>query len=462
MLALDAVLLVVAVPLSVALHRQLRLLLPLVRDPPPNLDQLAVLPLVIVPALVACSAALGLHRIFETRWSRIDLLWGLAKLHVAGFAFITVLLFSTQTVLNRSLTVLYLGCSFLLLLAARSLLGRWARFQYATGQGRQRILIVGAPKEELRRFVERARAVPLPPHIVGILAPEHDSTDQDWSPQILGAPEKLDHVLHTEAVDQVLFFPPWNRPTEVAALVAHCETLGIPASFLLELPRPASAEPRLISQMEVPFVSFDVAPKPPGQLAFKHFLDVAVAALLLFVLAPVLACAALGILVTMGRPIFFVQERAGLFGRRFRMLKFRTMRVGAEQERGQLLSQNEMDGPVFKMSRDPRITPLGRFLRRTSIDELPQLIHVLTGTMSLVGPRPLPVQEQSSMRGWHRRRLSMKPGLTGLWQVNGRSDVEFERWMKLDLDYVDRWSLGLDLEVLLKTVPTVISGRGAR
>jgi lipopolysaccharide/colanic/teichoic acid biosynthesis glycosyltransferase len=134
----------------------------------------------------------------------------------------------------------------------------------------------------------------------------------------------------------------------------------------------------------------------------------------------------------------------------------------AEKQRGALESANEMTGPVFKIARDPRVTRLGRFLRRTSIDELPQLFNVLAGSMSIVGPRPLPVKEQQEIRGWHRRRLMMKPGLTCLWQISGRNQIGFDDWMKLDLRYIDEWSLTLDLVIVLKTVPAVLLGRGAR
>jgi lipopolysaccharide/colanic/teichoic acid biosynthesis glycosyltransferase len=165
--------------------------------------------------------------------------------------------------------------------------------------------------------------------------------------------------------------------------------------------------------------------------------------------------------VTMGRPVLFGQGRAGLHGRRFRMLKFRTMVKDAEARQAELMAANQMSGPVFKIDRDPRITRLGRLLRRTSLDELPQLFNVLSGSMSLIGPRPLPTKEQEQIRGWHRRRLSMKPGITGLWQVSGRSQIDFEDWMRLDLRYIDEWSLTLDLVILLRTVPAVLTSRGA-
>jgi lipopolysaccharide/colanic/teichoic acid biosynthesis glycosyltransferase len=166
--------------------------------------------------------------------------------------------------------------------------------------------------------------------------------------------------------------------------------------------------------------------------------------------------------LTSAGPVFFVQERVGINKRRFKVLKFRTMVVDAERRQQTLETLNEATGPVFKIRNDPRITPLGKFLRKTSIDELPQLCNVLNGDMSLVGPRPLPVRDYNGFsQDWHRRRFSVRPGITCLWQVNGRSRLPFEKWMELDMEYIDRWSLWLDLKILVKTVPAVLKGSGA-
>jgi lipopolysaccharide/colanic/teichoic acid biosynthesis glycosyltransferase len=160
--------------------------------------------------------------------------------------------------------------------------------------------------------------------------------------------------------------------------------------------------------------------------------------------------------------VFFAQERVGLNKRRFRLYKFRTMIPDAERKLAELECFNELSGPVFKIKNDPRITPIGKFLRKTSIDELPQLYNVLIGDMSLVGPRALPVRDYNGFdQDWHRRRFSVRPGITCLWQVNGRNNVPFDKWMELDLEYIDNWSLWLDLKILLKTIPAVVSGYGA-
>lgn len=197
-------------------------------------------------------------------------------------------------------------------------------------------------------------------------------------------------------------------------------------------------------------------------LAVKRTLDIAISSTLLVLLAPLLIGVAVAIKLTSPGPVMFLQDRIGLNKRRFKICKFRTMVPNAEQLLSGLESKNEVSGPVFKIRNDPRITPIGRFLRRNSIDELPQLFNVLKGDMSLVGPRPLPVRDYEGFNeDWQRRRFSVRPGITCLWQVNGRSGISFDQWMLLDLQYMDEWSLWLDLKILARTVPAVMRGSGA-
>ena len=198
-----------------------------------------------------------------------------------------------------------------------------------------------------------------------------------------------------------------------------------------------------------------------GYRVVKRALDVAVALGLLITLSWLFGLIALLVKLSSRGPVFFHQDRAGRGGKPFVLLKFRSMRLDADLKRRELAHLGEMDGPVFKMRRDPRITRLGRFLRRSSLDELPQLLNVLAGQMSLVGPRPLPLDEAEHLAPEHRRRHDVPPGLTGLWQVRGRNDLSYAEMMRLDLEYVDRCSLGLDLRILLATIPAVLTGRGA-
>src|SRR5262249_23712319 len=210
-----------------------------------------------------------------------------------------------------------------------------------------------------------------------------------------------------------------------------------------------------------PFYGFSPTLTRQSVLAAKRIVDIVGAIVLTVVGVPLFVVIGLLVRLTSTGPIIFRQERAGFHGRRFWMYKFRTMVDGAEQMRDQVAHLNQRTGPIFKASDDPRLTAVGSFLRKLSLDELPQLINVLKGEMSLVGPRPLPVYEARRIKGPERRRLAMWPGITGLWQVSGRNAVDFEGWMRLDMAYVDGWSLGLDLWILLRTIPAVLRGDGA-
>jgi lipopolysaccharide/colanic/teichoic acid biosynthesis glycosyltransferase len=193
----------------------------------------------------------------------------------------------------------------------------------------------------------------------------------------------------------------------------------------------------------------------------KRLIDVAGAAIGLVMLAPLLAGTAVLIAAVDGRPVLFTQLRAGHHGEPFRVLKFRTMRRGADRQRNLLRGRNEITGGAsFKLARDPRVTRLGRVLRKTSLDELPQLWNVLRGEMSLVGPRPHPFDDVAGYAGWHHRRLEMPPGMTGLWQISARSSRNFDEWVWLDVDYIEHWSIGLDMQILLRTLPAVLRVEG--
>jgi exopolysaccharide biosynthesis polyprenyl glycosylphosphotransferase len=209
-------------------------------------------------------------------------------------------------------------------------------------------------------------------------------------------------------------------------------------------------------------LSLHSAPPVTWRTEIKRMMDICVACSSLLVISPLLAVVAIAIKLDSKGPVLFVQERVGFNKRRFRMFKFRTMCVDAEARMHELEHLNEKSGPIFKITNDPRMTRIGKWLRRTSIDELPQLFNVVLGHMSIVGPRPLSVRDALRMEvAWQKRRFSVKPGLTCLWQVSGRSNLSFEQWMQLDLEYIDRWSLGLDGIILLRTIPAILLARGA-
>jgi exopolysaccharide biosynthesis polyprenyl glycosylphosphotransferase len=274
---------------------------------------------------------------------------------------------------------------------------------------------------------------------------------------------QLNFVIAQQPVDEVFLALPMNQyGALVEAMVRHCEEQGIVIRVRTETFNLQVARTYVDDLQGIPVMTIQSGPTDGWQLVMKRLIDLAGSAVLLLALAPLFAIVALLIRLDSPGPVFFSQERVGFNKRRFRILKFRTMVVEADKQQELLEHLNEAEGPVFKIKNDPRMTRIGAFLRRFSIDELPQLINVFRGEMSLVGPRPLPVRDVERIDAqWHKRRFSIKPGITCLWQVNGRSNIGFNDWVRMDLDYIDKWSLSLDLLILVKTIPAVFKGPGA-
>jgi exopolysaccharide biosynthesis polyprenyl glycosylphosphotransferase len=276
--------------------------------------------------------------------------------------------------------------------------------------------------------------------------------------------EQLVSLLHEHSINGVLVSARHTYFEQVEAAIRACELEGVEAWLVADFFKTQISRTSFDEFQGRPVLVFHTAPAASWQAVSKLLLDVLGALLLLIIFSPLFVIVSLIIKITSPGPILFRQQRSGLNGQPFTIYKFRTMITNAEQLQHELAALNEMRGPVFKMTKDPRITAIGRFLRKFSIDEFPQLFNVLRGEMSLVGPRPLPVDEVKRFDDLaHRRRLSVKPGLTCLWQINGRNNVaDFREWVRLDLEYIDNWSLWLDLKILWLTVPIVLTGAGAK
>ena len=325
----------------------------------------------------------------------------------------------------------------------------------------ERVLVVGTGPlgrltgEDIARNKRRRQRV----H--GYLSFPGDPVPERLKPFHLGSVEDLQLCLRMLSVDEVYIAgSALAQGAAMEAAAGVCETFGVPfalPAYSLRLKRALPVDNRTVSDGYLHFTS--LKSQPTARVA-KRVLDIAGSAAALWVLAPLLSLVAVLVKVTSRGPVFFRQPRVGHHGRMFNMLKFRSMVTGAEVLQRALENQNEQSGPVFKIRRDPRVTPLGRILRKFSIDELPQLVNVLRGDMTLVGPRPPVAKEVAQYEPWQLRRLSVVPGLTCIWQVSGRNEIGFKDWMYLDLRYIDHWSLGQDLSLLLKTVPTVVAGRG--
>jgi exopolysaccharide biosynthesis polyprenyl glycosylphosphotransferase len=407
--------------------------------------------LLLIPAGPLTLEALGFYR-RPVLGPRGQMIWCLVRGVALVCMGLTLLLFFTQLVTPRWMVVWFGALAFGLVYTKQEVVRWMYRRRLTQPQFRRRVILVGVPSE-LKRLRQQVEAHP--DEGIDVVA-ELDVTCADL--------DRLVSLLHEHSVNGVIVSAEHTHFEQVERVIRACETEGVETWLMAEFFRTEISRTTLDDFYGRPVLVFRATPDKPVQLLLKRVVDVVGAVVLLTVLAIPLLVVALLIRLTSPGPVLFRQQRAGLNGRPFIMYKFRSMVTNAEQLRHELEQLNEMSGPVFKLSNDPRVTPIGRFLRRYSIDELPQLINVLRGEMSLVGPRPLPVDEVARFDDVaHRRRLSVKPGLTCLWQISGRSELrDFKEWVRLDLEYIDHWSLWLDFKILLRTIPVVLTAKGAK
>lgn len=365
---------------------------------------------------------------------------------------IIIVMFLTREQLSRAVIILFGAFSFCLLMAKEEVVRWWIRSGLQKGQFERRLILVGTAEDTqaLRRELSARDQ-----HGIRILAElDVNATSVDG----------LVEVLHEHSANGVVLAARHTLFGQLEKVIHACELEGVEVWLLADFFKTQISRTTVDDFYGRPMMVFRSTPEVSWQGVVKQLLDVTGAFLLLVVFSPFMVAAAVAVRLTSPGPVIFRQMRSGLNGRPFTMYKFRTMVTDAEQRKQELAAFNEMSGPVFKVTHDPRITPIGRVLRKFSIDEFPQLFNVLRGEMSLVGPRPLPVDETRRFDDFaHRRRLSVKPGLTCLWQISGRNNVrDFREWVRLDLEYIDNWSLWLDLKILMRTIPIVLTGSGAK
>ncbi|MEJ5364715.1 MAG: sugar transferase [Desulfosoma sp.] len=357
-----------------------------------------------------------------------------------------------------------LAAQLCLFLAFRISLRKTLSYLRARGFNYRQVLIVGSNgrARSVIRELEGSKAFGI--RILGFIDGLKGKPRPATSLQVpyLGSLEDLPRILTEHVVDEVFVtLPIKSFYEEIDGIIKTCETVGVEVKLSTNLFNVRCSKSAICTHYDIPSIDFYTSPRDPLQLFIKRLIDIVVSLSMLLIWSPILCLVALAIKLDSRGPILFRQVRVGYNGRFFTMYKFRTMVENAEQLKQELMDLNELTGPVFKIRNDPRVTRVGRFLRKTSIDELPQLINVLKGEMSLVGPRPPIPSEVSQYNLEDRRRLSMRPGITGIWQVSGRNAVSFDQWMAMDKEYIDNWSLWLDLKLLIKTIPAVLTGEGA-
>jgi exopolysaccharide biosynthesis polyprenyl glycosylphosphotransferase len=355
--------------------------------------------------------------------------------------------------------IMFFGVTFCWTTASRFLLFRPLS---RIAEEPEEVLIVGCGAEGRKLYEQLTNREEGKKVVTGFLAFSHDDV-KDLPAPLLGQAQNVLAAVAEHPVEEVYVAGRMVvEGNEMQDVVEKLEEVGVP--FALPLHPLHFQRARLIADppSDDDYLHYLSTDAKPAQFAVKRMIDIVCSAAALLVLSPLLVGVAIAIKITSPGPVFFKQVRVGLHGAKFNLLKFRSMVVNADAMKDQLLAQNEhKDGPVFKMTNDPRITGIGAFIRKYSIDELPQLVNILRGDMTIVGPRPAVPKEVAQYKAWQRRRLSVRPGLTCYWQVGGRNSIPFEQWMKMDLRYVDQWSLAVDAELILKTFPVVLTGRGA-
>jgi exopolysaccharide biosynthesis polyprenyl glycosylphosphotransferase len=420
--------------------------------PPEMFKSVWWLYLALIPAAPLALASQGFYN-RPAFHSRRMILWPLLRGSLIVTIGIVLLLFFFKAPAPRGVSFIFILFTVALVWAKEEIVMLVLRNPVTKAQFRRRVIVAGLPAEtnRLRQQIQ-ARA--------------GDEMEVVGEFNLTGSPlQHLIELLHEHSVSAVLVSARHANFERVEHIVQLCETEGVEAWLVADFFATHIARASFDEIFGNPLIVFRSTPEISWQMLAKHALDL-IGALILLILVgswlfPLIAIA---IKVTSPGPVFFRQQRSGLNGAPFSIFKFRTMMTNAEQFKHELAAMNEMSGPVFKVTNDPRITPIGKFLRKYSFDELPQIFNVLRGEMSLVGPRPLPVDEVRRFNDLaHRRRLSVKPGLTCLWQVSGRNQIsDFKDWVRLDLQYIDNWSIWLDLAIILRTIPVVVLGTGAK
>ncbi|MCK5126014.1 MAG: sugar transferase [candidate division Zixibacteria bacterium] len=386
-----------------------------------------------------------------------ELLWSISR---AGLAFVAILFFA-DIALPNEVVFTFFAINGALLVLFRFSLSIFLSTYRIRGKSNRNMLIIGTGEraKDITDKIEDNRHWGL--HILGFLDYKRTGLWRYRDIPLIGHPDGLAKTISMNQVDYIIIAVENGDLALSRHAFAIGEEMGVTVCFMSDFYYHPISKASSTNFLDFPAVVYSSEPTAAVQLTMKNAIDWLGGIVGTLVSIPVGLAAAIAIKFEDGGPVFFKQTRSGKNGKPFTIYKFRTMVKNAEELKKHLEHKNEMSGPVFKMTRDPRVTRVGSFLRKTSIDELPQFINILKGDMSLVGPRPPLPKEVMKYDRWQRRKLAVKPGLTCLWQINGRNDIDFEDWMKLDLEYIDNWSLWLDTKILAKTVPTVLKGNGA-
>lgn len=424
----------------------------------PPIEKYAWVIIIFVPLWIVTLSYFGTyHSMRERRF--LDMFW-----NIVCACILSILIFSAATflfklsILSRSFVVLLFICSLLMLIMEKWFVLAFLHYMRRGGYNFRVLLVVGSG-ERAKNF---ANLITSHPHwglkIFGFIDEEEKVGIPVGKGKVIGSFKDLANILDQNVVNEVVFILPRKWLPKLEDYIKICEKVGVKATIAVDFFNTMIAKPTVTELEGVPLLTLDSTPYDEFQLFVKRLMDIFVSLFALIGTLPVFIIAAIAIKLSAPGPVFFKQKRCGLYGRIFTLYKFRTMITGADKMLEKVMHLNESKGPVFHSRNDPRVTRIGRILRKTSIDELPQLINVLIGDMSVIGPRPPIPEEVQLYERWQRRRLSFRPGIVCTWQVSKRFQSDFKQWMQMDLDYIDNWSLVCDIKILIRILPALVKG----
>jgi exopolysaccharide biosynthesis polyprenyl glycosylphosphotransferase len=425
-------------------------------------SHVALLPLIL--ALLGASLSyFGAYR--RLRGSTIfSYAWSVFRAVVASSILVVALLFVLKIeYVNREVLLIFAVLELLTLITLRAGTVWYFRRSLCKGENYLKVLIIGTGQRAVNLSRTLRRRSEWGIEIVGHLDPDATrvGTQVDGFP-VLGTVNDIASVLKDHVIDEVILAIPRSLIQDAELIAYECEVEGVKLRWMADVFDLKVARMQLVELGKIPLLTLEPVAQDEWKLMAKRVFDLILTLGSMPIVLPIIGVIALAIKLDSPGPVFFRQDRVGLKKRRFQMIKFRSMIVNAEEKMKEIEHLNEAEGPIFKMKNDPRITRVGKVIRKASLDELPQLFNVIKGEMSLVGPRPMSLRDVDLFdKGIQRKRFSVKPGVTCIWQISGRSNLPFAKWLELDLQYIENWSLLLDFKILFKTIPAVLKGSGA-
>lgn len=427
----------------------------------PNLplyNKYAWMIVIIVPLWLISLSYFKMYKSMREK-SILDLFWIIFEASLLAILMLSAIdFFFNLGILSRAFIIILFTSIVVMLSIERLCILAFLQYIRQSGYNYRALLVVGSG-DRANNF---ARMIESHPHwglkIVGFIDEENKIGLKVGKSKVMGSFKDLAKILDENIVSEVVFILPRKWLAQLEDYIKICEKVGVKATIAVDFFNTSIAKPIVTELNGLPLLTLDTTPVDEFQLFLKRIIDIVIASIALILSLPVFIVYSVALKLTSPGPILFKQKRCGLYGRIFTLYKFRTMVVDADKMLDKVKDFNESDGPIFHSRSDPRVIPLGRVLRKTSLDELPQLINVLKGDMSVIGPRPPLPEEVMEYERWQRRRLSLRPGIVCTWQVTRRFQPDFQKWMKMDMDYIDNWSLGLDFGILLKIFPAILKG----